>query len=204
MTNTAGDKTPSSKEKILIAAERLFYDEGIQSVGIDRIIQEAGVAMNTLYKHFPSKDALVEQYLRDRDVRWRRWFMSYTRPQASLAENLLSLFEALNDWFHEAAFRGCAFINAAGEFGDSHPDVFQISREHKELIYRDVLRLCVEAGIPDAETLARRMMILIEGAIVRAYLNDDREAAVCAKEVAAKLLPVDNLCEQGSGDHRRR
>lgn len=181
-------KALSASEKILNAAERLFYEEGIQAVGIDRIIQEAGVAMNTLYNYFPSKDVLVEQCLRNRDIKWRKWFNSYTRPQASLKENILSLFDALNDWFHESNFRGCAFINAAGELGNSKPDVYKISKEHKENIYLDVLKLCLDSNIPDAEKLAQQFMVLIEGAIVRAYLNDDKDAAICAKEIAAMLL----------------
>ncbi|MDR1656895.1 MAG: TetR/AcrR family transcriptional regulator [Deltaproteobacteria bacterium] len=184
----AADKLLPAKERIIKAAERLFYDEGIQAIGIDRIIQEAGVALNTLYKYFPSKAVLVERYLRDRDVRWRKWFNSYTRPEATFKHNILSLFDALNDWFHEETFRGCAFINAAGEFGDTKSDIFEISREHKKNIYLDVLKLCHDSNVINPEKLTRQVMIIIEGAIVRAYLNDDKDAALWAKEVCLLLL----------------
>ncbi len=182
------EKVLSASEKILNAAERHFYQEGIQSVGIDKILKESGVAMNTLYKYFPSKDVLVEQYLINRDIRWRKWFNSYIHSQASLKENILSLFDALNDWFHESDFRGCAFINAAGELGDTKPDVYRIIKEHKENVYLDLLNLCLASNSPNAEKLARQLMILIEGAIVRAYLNGNQDAAICAKEIAVMLL----------------
>jgi AcrR family transcriptional regulator len=181
-------KETSASEKILNAAAKLFYEEGIQSVGIDRIIKEADVAMNTMYKHFPSKDLLIEEYLKRRDVKWRAWFMSYAKPDETAQQNILSLFDALNDWFHEDGFRGCAFINVAGELGDSKPDIFEISKEHKELIYADVLKLCKEFRAKEPETLTRQLMILIEGAIVRAYINDDKDAGICAKEIAKELL----------------
>jgi AcrR family transcriptional regulator len=184
---TSNEKLPA-RERILQTAERLFYDEGIQAVGIDRIIQEAGVAMNTLYKYFPSKETLVTQYLINRDVRWRNWFFGYMRSEASFSENILSLFDALNDWFNEPTFRGCAFINAAGEFGESKPDIFSISRDHKEIIYNEVLKYCQASNIFKAEDLTRQLMILMEGAIVRAYMNDDKAAALCAKEMANLLL----------------
>lgn len=181
-------KALSASEKILNAAERLFYEEGIQSVGIDRILKESGVAMNTLYKYFPSKDVLVEQYLKNRDIRWRKWFNSYIHSQASPKENILSLFDALNDWFHESDFRGCSFINAAGELGDTKPDIYKISREHKENVYLDVLKLCLDLNMANAEKIAKQLMILIEGAIVRAYLNGDQDAATYGKNIATVLL----------------
>lgn len=181
-------KALSASEKILAAADRLFYEEGIQAVGIDKIIKDAGVAMNTLYSYFSSKDLLVEQYLRDRDVRWRKWFNSYLIPHDSLSQNISHIFDALNDWFHERTFRGCAFINAVGELGDSKPVIYNVSKEHKDNIYKDVLNICLDSKINNPEKYAKQILLLMEGAIVRAYLNEDKEAAISAKEIALSLL----------------
>ncbi len=182
------DRVLPIRDKILNAAEKLFYNDGIQTVGIDKIIKEAGVAMNTLYRYFPSKDILVKEYLKNRDQRWRKWFNSHVVPGASLGENISHLFDALNDWFNEETFRGCAFINVAGEVGDSKPDIFEISRSHKEDLYRDILALCYAAEVKEAEKLAKQVSLLMEGAMVRAHLNNDKDAAIMAKEIAMTLI----------------
>ena len=167
-------KSLSAYERILNTAEDLFYQEGIQSVGIDKIIKEAGVAMSTLYKYFPSKDKLIEQYLKNRDIKWRNWFNSYIKDEHSLKENILVLFDALDTWFNESNFRGCAFINGSGEIGETKPYVYEISKFHKENIYNDIYNLFEKSNVPNADKLSKQILILIEGAIVTAYLNGDK------------------------------
>lgn len=178
----------SASEKILNAAKKLFYEEGIQAVGIDQIIKEANVAMNTFYKYFPSKDFLVEQYLKNKDTQWRNWFNSYIKSNATIKQNILNLFDALNEWFHEDSFRGCAFINASGEIGEVKPYILKISKQHKENIYNDILELIKKLEIKNPETVTKQITTLIEGAIVRAYINDDKNAAAYAKSTAKLIL----------------
>lgn len=181
-------KSLSTYEKILNTAEDLFYQEGIQSVGIDKIIKEAGVAMNTLYKYFPSKDILIEQYLKNRDIKWRAWFNSYIKDNISLKENILSLFDALDTWFNQSSFRGCAFINGSGELGETKPYIYEISKFHKESIYNDIYKLFKKSNIQNADKLSKQILILIEGAIVTAYINNDKKSAVYAKDTARLIL----------------
>lgn len=180
-------KKPAS-EKILNVAEKLFYKEGIQAVGIDKIIKESKVAMNTLYKHFPSKDILVESYLKERDIKWRSWLNSYIDKDRSPMANILSIFDALHEWFNSDNYRGCAFINASGEVGGIKSFVHEISKFHKESIYNDILLLLSNSHIKNKEKLVNQIMILIEGAIVRAYISEDKKSAIYAKEVAEIIL----------------
>ncbi|WP_047151274.1 TetR/AcrR family transcriptional regulator [Aneurinibacillus tyrosinisolvens] len=175
-------------ERILSTAATLFYQEGIQSVGIDRIVKEAGVAMNTMYKHFPSKDKLIEAYLIRRDENWRSWFTEYIEQADTPRERLLAVFDALHAWFQTGDFRGCAFINAVGEFGSEKGEVRRIAYEHKEFIRDYIHGLAREVKISDPGTFADQLMLLVEGAIVTAHIGNKKESARQAREVASALL----------------
>lgn len=172
--------------RILEAAERLFYREGIRAVGMDAVKEEAGVALNTLYRHFPSKEALVEAYLVRRDERWRRWLEHSVEGVEEPRERLLALFEALGEWFGSQDFRGCAFINAAGEIGSGNP--LRLAGEHKRAVRGFVERLVAGAGFGEPDRVAAQLMLLVEGAIVTAYVERDPEAAARARQAAEVLL----------------
>jgi AcrR family transcriptional regulator len=102
------------RERILDAASAAFYRRGIRAVGVDSVIADADVAKATLYRHFPSKDALVQAFLERRDERWRAWFAdAVERLAPDPADRPLAAFDALGEWFGSEDFRGCAFINAA-------------------------------------------------------------------------------------------
>lgn len=186
------DKTVKTKKKavdrILDAAGKLFYKEGIHAVRIEEIIKEANVAMNTMYRHFSSKEELVEAYLRKRDITWRNWFKGNIDEKKSAVENINRLFDALDEWFNEDGFRGCAFINAAGEFGDDKPKIQEINKFHKEMLYKDILELFIKEKYNNPEKIAKQIVTLIEGSIVRAYINEDLDSAKIAKETANIIL----------------
>lgn len=180
---------PSARDRILKAASELFYREGIKNVGIDRIIAESGVAKMSLYNHFKSKDALIAAYLEEYE---KNWFPSFQEKIEHLAsepgDRLLAIFDVLYEWFQDQDFRGCAFVNTIVELADiTHPG-YHIAVKHKQLIL-DYIRSLVEAAeLIDAETLARQIAILIEGAIVVAALAQGAETAIRAKEAAAILI----------------
>jgi len=103
-----------ARKRILETADRLFYQEGVRAVGIDRIIAEARVAKMTLYTHFPSKDDLILAVLKHWEVSVLEFFRSAMERHAKKAKNSLrSFFVALKEWFESPGFRGCAFQNAA-------------------------------------------------------------------------------------------
>ena len=115
--------TSEARQRILETADRLFYQEGVRAVGIDRIIAEAGVAKMTLYTHFPSKDDLILAVLKYREQGVLEFFRSAMERHGKKAKNpLRAFFAALKEWFETPGFRGCAFQNAAVELADpAHP-----------------------------------------------------------------------------------
>lgn len=184
----------SKKEHLVETAVKLFGQEGFHATGIDRILQEAGVARMTLYKHFRSKEELIVAALRRRDEQFRIWFKTFIeRTGGSPAERLLASFDALEEWFAGKAFSGlpftgCYFINASAEFSDhSHP-VHRVAAEHKRLILEYLRLLASSAGARDPDSLAWSISLLHEGAIVTAQVSGDDNAAAGAKEIARLLM----------------
>ncbi|MGW1774059.1 TetR/AcrR family transcriptional regulator [Streptomyces sp. NPDC002104] len=170
-----------ARTRLLDAAEALFYAEGIQAVGMDRIRAESGIPLKRLYRLYPAKESLVTAYLERRD---RRWMTSLSAAVAGQGDPVGAVFEWLAGWFSEPGFRGCAFLNAYGELGAGPAGVLDVVRRHKAEL-RTLL-----AGIagPGREGLAEQLLLLVEGATVVAALEPGPGAAVRAREVAYVLL----------------
>lgn len=177
----------TTAQRVLDAAERLFYASGVQAVGIDAVVAEAGVATKTLYAHFGSKEALVEAYLRRRDRRWLNWLTDRVNRAAPGRDRVLAVFDALGEWFAEPGFSGCAFINVAGEL-HANPATRAAARDHKLALRALLHQIAASADVTDPATLADRLMLLVEGAIVTAHVEGDERAAAAAKSAAAALL----------------
>lgn len=184
----------SKKEHLVETAVKLFGRDGFHATGIDKILQEAGVARMTLYKHFRSKDDLILAALRRRDEQFRTWFKSsIERRGGAPAERLLASFDALDEWFEGKAFAGipftgCAFINASAEFSEAQHPVHQLAAEHKRLITEYLRLLASAAGAREPDRLAWEIALLHEGAIVTAQVSGDKNAAPGAKEIARMLM----------------
>lgn len=177
----------SARDRLLAAADELFYAEGVLSVGIDRVIEQAGVAKASLYNTFGSKEGLVCAYLdarRQRNmVRVGRVLTRYRTP----GEKLLGVFDALGEQLTDRGYRGCAFQRASAEA----PQDSGIIRETDA--YRSWLRglfasLAEEAGYADPEGLSRQLLLLYDGAGTSARLDRDPSASTTARAAAAALL----------------
>lgn len=180
---------PSARDRILTTASALFYQEGVQNVGIDRIIAESGVAKMSLYHHFKSKDALIATWLEQRDEHWRRWFQSTVERLAEDPyDRLFAIFDALKEWFEQPNFRGCAFINSTVELVNPEHPGYQIALAHQHRVYDYILSLVKAADLPAPESLAQQLLILMEGAIVVAMMQRNTDAAMQAKQVASTLI----------------
>ncbi len=185
---------PSKKEHLVETAVKLFGREGFHATGIDRILQEAGVARMTLYKHFRSKNELILAALRRRDEQFRTWFKStIEKTGGTPAERLLASFDALEEWFAGRAFAGvpfsgCSFINASAEFSEADHPVHQLAAEHKRLVLEYLRLLASAAGARDPDGLAWSISLLHEGAIVTAQVSGDILAARGAKDIARMLM----------------
>jgi len=158
----------------------------VHTVGIDRVIEEAGVAKASLYNTFGSKDELVRAYLESRHAdtaeRITRALSRYRTPR----DRLLGVFEAQGELFAEPGFRGCAFTSASAE---SPSDVVQKAAADFRGWVRGLLTdLAREAGVPDPEGLARQLHLIYDGASLSARMDHDPAVAVAARTAAAILL----------------
>jgi AcrR family transcriptional regulator len=189
---SAVEATPQAKldarERILDTAYELFSRRAIRDVGIDEVIERAGVAKATLYRHFPSKDDLVIAFLERREERWTlAWVEAEARRRgATPEEQLLAIFELFDEWFHRDDFEACSFVNVLLEMGPAHP-AGQASVRHLASIRSVVGRLAEEAALRDPESFARSWHILMKGSIVSAA-EGDAEAAQRARSMASLLI----------------
>ena len=179
----------SLRERILDAASELFYRHGIRAVGVDTLIARSGVAKMSFYKYFASKDALVVAFLTRRDERWRAWLRAAVERRATEPRaRLLAVFDTLDEWFRSPEFRGCAFVNAASELADRAHPAYRAVVEHKQRVEAYLRELAHASGVRDPEALARRLLLLMDGAIVTAQIAGTPGAAREARAVAAALI----------------
>lgn len=181
--------TPSKREQIVTEALKLFYRDGFNATGVDRISAQAGVSKKTLYNHFKSKDELVLATLRKRDGLFRNRIMRETeRLGTTPRESLLAIFDAHDTWFHDKDFSGCMFINAAAEFSSQYDPNHIVCAEHKRLVRDYIRELADQAGARDPDTLAKQLSLLLEGAIVEAHVSGNKQAAKLARSMAAVFV----------------
>jgi AcrR family transcriptional regulator len=178
----------SARERLLAAANELFYDEGVHTVGIDRVIERAGVAKASLYSTFGSKEELVLAYLALRaETRQRRILQRialHERPRAKI----LAIFELLYEIVSEPNFRGCAFANACAEGSRSESKVSEASLSSRAWTRRLFIELGSNAGATNGEQLGRQLALLYDGAVVSASVDRDLDAAREALPAARVLL----------------
>jgi AcrR family transcriptional regulator len=179
-------------ERVLDVAGRLFYENGIHSVGVELIAAEAGVTKKTLYARFSSKDALVTQCLQRRDDRWREHVSRVVDRRVPPSRRLLLVFDALDTWMPTENYRGCGFVNAHAELpDDAHPGR-QVIGEDKVWLLGCLRSLAEQAGAREPRKLAYSLFILLEGATVSASLGVVPGAVAHAKAVARLL--IDDAC----------
>jgi AcrR family transcriptional regulator len=185
------DNTITPVQRLLSATEKLIYSNGITATGLDAIVKESGVARRTIYRNFTTKDGLVAEVLKQRDKRWMNWFVQATSQNSDPKIRLLSTFDALEEWFHSSDFNGCAFINAAGEVGNTSEQIAAIAKEHKVNLENYLESLAKDYGATDPKKMAADFLILIDGAITVAKVMGDKEAAKNAKHLALRLLETE-------------
>ena len=176
-----------SEERILAAAAELFYANGLRGVGVDQVIAASGVAKSTLYVHFRSKDELVAAYLRRTDDSWMAQLQAAAaRTGDDPREQLVGLFDALTDAFDRHGFFGCPFVSAAVE-ADLDSEARAITVQHAQRRQVWLTELSERAGAGSAESLARHLGLLIDGALISGRLLQNRTVVDEAK-TAARLL----------------
>ncbi|MDX3058346.1 TetR/AcrR family transcriptional regulator [Streptomyces sp. NE06-03E] len=155
--------TPAG-ERVVAAAEELFYDRGITAVGVDLIAEHSGVTKRTLYNQFGSKDRLVAAYLAARDRRWQSLVRATVDACDDPVEAVTAPFEALRVWSGTNA-RGCAFINALAELPDASHPAYVIAADQKRWLVDLFEELATAAGCSAPGALATRLLVLHEGVL---------------------------------------
>jgi AcrR family transcriptional regulator len=183
-----GEREPEARERILDSSYELFSHRGIQAVGVDEVIENAGVAKATLYRHFPSKDDLVLAFLERREELWTHELVEEGAKSrgSTPEEQLLAIFDVFDEWFRREDFEACSFISVLLEMGPQHP-AGRASMRHLENIRSIVRQLAEEAGLQDPASFAHSWHILMKGSIVAAA-EGDLEAARRARAMARQLI----------------
>ncbi|HTT10686.1 MAG TPA: helix-turn-helix domain-containing protein [Burkholderiaceae bacterium] len=201
MDETTSVRQPA-RERLLAAAEELFYQEGVQSVGIDKVIERAGVAKASLYSNFKGKEDLVRAYLEARFDARRAAIEAKLALHAAPRARLLSVFDAMAEAFAKPNYRGCAFMRATAEM-PAEASARQVCDDARGWTRGIFLGLAKEAGAANPDTLARHLLLLYDGAAASAQMDGDAAAAAAAAKAAAVLL-IDAACSKRARSLARR
>jgi AcrR family transcriptional regulator len=179
---------PAAPERVLEIASELFYGEGINTVGVDRIAAEADASKATLYAHFGNKDGLVAAYLDRRAALSRERLNEHLDRQGDAREQLLNVFESLVDWYSQDDFRGCHFIHAGSELTDPDHPAVAVTKRHRTWVKNLFTELSEALGAPEPDLLAAQLLMLYDGATIAADLDRYPEAARAAHQAAERLI----------------
>lgn len=180
----------STRERIVSAASKLFYGEGIRNVSVDAVAEKAGVTKRTLYYHFASKDELVEAYLSERDqpnlAAFRRW---YEETAGDAAAKVRGIFLNLAMRARHPKWKGCGFLRTSAELVNmpGHPAI-KTGAAHKKRVEAWLAGVLEDSGIADASTLARQIVLLLDGSFAVVLLNRDPSYMETAGEAAFRLI----------------
>lgn len=161
-----------ARDRLLSTASRLFYTEGLHSVGVDRVIGEAQVTRATLYRHFRSKDDLVVAYLTQADEAIRARVDAVRAEMTDPDDRIRAVGRSIAADIQREGFRGCAFLNAAAEYPHPAHVVHQAVLEHRQWFLATVTELFSQTGKPDSEFAGRHFVMLRDGAMAAGCLTD--------------------------------
>ena len=182
---------PSStpRQRVLAAASLLFAENGVARTGVDTLIDAAGVAKATFYRHFPSKDALVVAWLKDPRTRWFDGIRAQVESEATAPGDVIPLlFEAVAEWLEDGDFVGCPYLNTAIEVsGTAHP-ASEPSRSYLAEIGQYLTDSLDRAGHPDAGRLGLEVHALLSGAISLGVANRSSAHVLAARDAAVQLI----------------
>lgn len=196
-------EAPSPRQRLLETASALFYSEGIHSVGVDRLVNEAGVTRATFYRHFPTKEALVEAYLRATDQRLRA-NVEHALKDRGPRQALEALLDLIGQRTNAPDFRGCQFINAAAEYPDATHPVHVAVHDHRAWFQAVATQTARKIGHPNPREAGQFLVLLHDGALVAAELDDPRAVRIAIKKAALQLLTGSATSHAASPSGTRR
>jgi AcrR family transcriptional regulator len=186
---TAGESQSEVREKILETACTLFYRNGVRAVGVDLIIEKAGVAKTSLYRHFGTKDDLIAAFLAREDADfWETW----DRVSALHAGNAVGELNAQLEWIAERVarpnYRGCPQLNVAAEFAEADHPARKVAATHKEEMHRRLAEIGRKLKVRRPGQLASQLSLLINGAFVSSQIIKPQEAKSLLHDTARVLV----------------
>lgn len=179
---------PFPAERLLNAASVLFAREGIRAVGIDRILQRAGVARASLYQSYGSKDGLIVAYLRHQEQRDRAAYNQACIGIEDPAERILLSFELAARSARRRGFRGCLYLNAATEFPDLKHPCSQVIREHRNWLASLWRKSVLDLGLANPDGIVAELTVLYDGGLSGSKITKTTEPIKLARRMAAARL----------------
>ncbi|WP_288900300.1 TetR/AcrR family transcriptional regulator [uncultured Sneathiella sp.] len=180
---------PTKRDELVQKALQVFYQNGFHATGMDMLVKETGISKTSMYKHFRTKDDLILAVLRLRDEHFRNWLYRRIEELADTPkEQLIAMFDALEEWFDEPGYKGCMFIKASSEYQDSSHPIHNQAADHKRMLEIHFTAIAKKAGLPNPKLLTRQLLLLKEGAIVTAHLGHTENPAQDAKKAAIALI----------------
>jgi AcrR family transcriptional regulator len=186
----------SARARLLDAANELFYAEGIHTVGIDRVIERAGVAKASLYGTFGSKDELVRAYLELRAQSRHDRIMAHIAQYSDPFAKILGVFEHLSIRAREPSWRGCAFVNATAEGPDEDTKPRRVALDARAWLRNLFVGLAREAHVRKPELVGRRIQMIYDGAVIAASMERDFDAVDDARAMAKALLDAETSASE--------
>jgi AcrR family transcriptional regulator len=174
------------RERLLDAADRLFYREGVRAVGIDRVLADADAAKASLYQHFGCKDQLVASYLERRTADARASVESYL-ANTPPSQRALKFFDWVVAWAESKDFRGCPLQHTVSELTDASHPARAIAHDQRAWFTERFLEWTTSAGVKDARATARALIVLFDGAVAGSEMDGPQRASD-ARWMARKLL----------------
>lgn len=180
---------PGTRDRILDTAARLFYDHGVHAVGQQQVVEECGCGKNLLYREFASKDDLVVAYLERKRREWETLFRETTRPYAgNPAAQLVAVVRDAVERVTAPEYRGCPFQNVTAEFPDPAHPAHVLSTAHRAEVLAALHALAVETGARHPDTLADRIMLIVDGVYANGAILGRRGAAAAAVGFAEDVV----------------
>ncbi|VWD15396.1 TetR family transcriptional regulator [Burkholderia lata] len=181
---------PDTRERILQTASELFYREGTRAVGVDLIVGQAGVAKTSLYRHFTTKDDLIEAFLLREDADfWAHWDAVAAQYRRTPREELDAQLQWIGERIARPGYRGCPQINIAAEYADGNHPARKVAVAHKQELRRRLTELAGAIGVDEPETSALRLATVIDGALSSGQALHAHGPVAFLQEIAQLLLP---------------
>lgn len=178
-----------ARDRVLDAARELFYRDGIRAVGVEAVVERAGVTKMSLYRHFGSKDALVGAYLEDADANyWRSWDRIVAQHDGDPRAQIRALFERVMGLALRPGYRGCPFTNAAIEFPDANHPGRQVAEANKRQLRQRLRQMAARLVARDPVALGDGLLLLLEGAYASSQTFGPGGPAIALLAVAEALI----------------